>query len=102
MYSQNALFNNQLMFLDCYPFYEKDPFVINESPHVFFIGNQPKFDTKLIEGNGDVYWIYLCTHFLDENGVFTRIILVPDFSETRTIVLVNINDLSVIPLKISS
>lgn len=40
--------------------------------------------------------------FLGENGVFTRIILVPDFSETRTIVLVNLNDLSAIPLNISS
>lgn len=38
------------IFVDCYPFYEKDPFVLNEAPHVYFIGNQPQFDTKLIEG----------------------------------------------------
>ena len=41
--------------LDCYPIYAKDPFVMNESPHVYFIGNQAKFDTKLIESIQNFY-----------------------------------------------
>lgn len=40
-------------FLDCYPFYEKDPFVLSECPHVYFIGNQPKFETKLIDSKNN-------------------------------------------------
>jgi DNA polymerase delta subunit 2 len=38
--------------LACYPFYEKDPFIIEECPHVYFAGNMPKFETELFEGNG--------------------------------------------------
>lgn len=36
--------------LACYPYYETDPFVIEECPHVFFAGNQSEFDTKIYEG----------------------------------------------------
>lgn len=47
--------------LDCYPFYEKDPFVISETPHVYFIGNQPRYDTKIIEGiKCDSYILFNC------------------------------------------
>lgn len=36
--------------LGCYPFYENDPFVIEDCPHVMFAGNQEKFSTKLCKG----------------------------------------------------
>lgn len=36
--------------LGCYPFYESDPFVIENCPHVMFAGNQEKFQTKLAKG----------------------------------------------------
>lgn len=36
--------------LGCFPFYSKDPFVLESCPHVFFSGNQEKFDTKLCYG----------------------------------------------------
>lgn len=36
--------------LGCFPYYDKDPFVIDECPHVFFAGNQPKFGTKMVKG----------------------------------------------------
>ena len=36
--------------LPCFPFYEEDPFIIESSPHIYFIGNQNKFETKLIQG----------------------------------------------------
>lgn len=34
----------------CYPFTDRDPFLIESCPHVYFIGNQDKFDTRLIKG----------------------------------------------------
>lgn len=34
----------------CYPFYQKDPFILEESPHVYFSGNAPTFGSKLIKG----------------------------------------------------
>ncbi|KAK4777020.1 hypothetical protein SAY86_005708 [Trapa natans] len=36
--------------LGCYPFIDTDPFLIKSCPHVYFIGNQEKYDTKLIKG----------------------------------------------------
>lgn len=62
----------------CYPFSEKDPFLISEAPHVYFLGNQEKFDTKFIEG---------------ENEQKIRLIMLPVFSETGMIVLVNLSTL---------
>lgn len=64
--------------LCCYPFYEKDPFVISEAPHVYFVGNQEKFDTKFIEG---------------ENGQKIRLIMLPIFSKTNTVILLNLSTL---------
>lgn len=36
--------------LGCFPYYDKDPFIIDECPHVFFAGNQPNFGTKMVLG----------------------------------------------------
>lgn len=37
--------------LGCFPYYDKDPFIIEECPHVFFAGNQEKFGTKMVKGD---------------------------------------------------
>lgn len=37
--------------LGCYPFYENDPFIIEECPHVFFAGNQDEFAARECTGN---------------------------------------------------
>lgn len=34
----------------CYPFTDKDPFILTECPHVFVNGNQPQFETELVNG----------------------------------------------------
>eukprot|EP00882_Tetradesmus_deserticola_P013214 GHRQ01014011.1.p2 GENE.GHRQ01014011.1~~GHRQ01014011.1.p2 ORF type:complete len:102 (-),score=34.37 GHRQ01014011.1:871-1176(-) len=36
--------------LTCYPFGADDPFVLQQCPHIMFAGNQPEFDTRLLEG----------------------------------------------------
>lgn len=69
--------------LPCYPFQKTDPFFINDCPHVYFAGNQPSFDTQLLHGS---------------EGQTVRLILVPSFHTTSTVVLLNLDDLSVIPI----
>ncbi|KAJ1679783.1 DNA polymerase delta small subunit Cdc1 [Spiromyces aspiralis] len=64
--------------LGSYPFIDYDPFVLSQSPHVYFAGNQTKFDTATVKDNG---------------GVVTRIICVPKFAETGELVLMDINTL---------
>ncbi|KAL9618346.1 MAG: hypothetical protein Q9160_006928 [Pyrenula sp. 1 TL-2023] len=58
----------------CYPFQDKDQFVIEECPHVFFIGNQPRFDSTVIEG---------------PLGQQVRLIAIPKFKETGEVVLLD-------------
>ncbi|KRT79205.1 hypothetical protein AMK59_8053, partial [Oryctes borbonicus] len=55
--------------LACFPFYDNDPFIIEDCPHVFFAGNQKKFATKLAKG---------------AEGQVTRLICIPEFSSTFT------------------
>ncbi|KAL8800619.1 MAG: hypothetical protein Q9200_007193 [Gallowayella weberi] len=62
----------------CYPFQDKDPFVIEECPHVYFVGNQPRYDTVIIEG---------------PVGQKVRLICLPKFRETGEIVLLDTDTL---------
>ncbi|KAL8709645.1 MAG: hypothetical protein Q9225_007418 [Loekoesia sp. 1 TL-2023] len=62
----------------CYPFQEKDPFVIEECPHVYFVGNQPRYETMVIEGPA---------------GQTVRLICVPRFKETGEVVLLDTDTL---------
>lgn len=63
--------------LGCYPFPASDPFIIEKAPHVFFAGNQEKFQTKMCE--------------FDDKEI--RLIAVPEFSKTREICVLNLNNL---------
>ena len=51
----------------CYPYQDEEPFIIEEAPHVFFVGNQPKFGTTTTSG---------------PSGQEVRLIAVPKFKET--------------------
>ena len=62
--------------LAMYPFHKKDPLVIEETPHVFFTGNQDAFETT-VEQDG-------------EHSV--RLLRLPSFSTSRQIVLVDLAD----------
>jgi DNA polymerase delta subunit 2 len=57
-----------------YPFKSADPFVLEEAPHVYFIGNQPAFESRIVEGNG---------------GAKTLIVLVPSFEKSGEFVMMN-------------
>ena len=70
----------------CYPFQSDEPFVLEESPHVFFIGNQPAFGTTLVSGPSDQS---------------VRLIAVPSFKDTGQVVLVSTDTLEVQLLQVS-
>lgn len=63
-----------------YPFQDDDPFVMNECPHLFIVGNQPAFETEVIEG---------------PEGQLCRLLAIPKFSETGEIVIVDSETLDV-------
>jgi DNA polymerase delta subunit 2 len=62
-----------------HPVEEKDTFIIQQLPHIYFIGNQPQFSTELFE--------------LENNK--TRIILIPKFSVAAQVILVHTTTLDV-------
>ncbi|XP_010000112.1 PREDICTED: DNA polymerase delta subunit 2 [Chaetura pelagica] len=69
--------------LGCYPFYTSDPFILTECPHVYFCGNAPRFQSKVLKG---------------EDGQQVLLVAVPAFSATQTACLVNLHDLSCQPI----
>ncbi|KAI1900906.1 hypothetical protein AGOR_G00054660 [Albula goreensis] len=73
--------------LGCYPFYQKDPFILEECPHVYFSGNAPTFQSKRITG---------------ADGQEVLLVAIPDFSLTQTACLVNLRTLECEPVSFSS
>lgn len=73
--------------LTCYPFADDDPFVLQQAPHVLFAGNQPAFETRLLEGPG---------------GEAVRLVCVPSFLASGTLVLLNLRTLEATPMTFSS
>ncbi|KAG0143856.1 hypothetical protein CROQUDRAFT_80673 [Cronartium quercuum f. sp. fusiforme G11] len=65
----------------CYPFREEDPFVLTELPRVYFIGNQPRFETELVT--------FSSSSDCESQKKQTRVILVPRFSKSGIVVLIN-------------
>lgn len=47
--------NCELFFVGCYPYYDDDPFILDSQPDIYFAGNQPKFETKIIDVNCSKY-----------------------------------------------
>lgn len=73
--------------LSCRPLADRDPFLMPTAPHVLFAANQPAFASKLVvsdDGRGGT--------------ATTRLVLVPRFADTGTIVLVNLATLGVHPV----
>ena len=77
--------------LSCHPYNNSDPFVIYSQPHVYFAGNQAAYGTALVqapcEGGGTAT---------------TRLVLVPSFTATGTLVLVNLTTLACHPVTFSA
>ena len=68
----------------------KDPFVLKHRPSVYFAGNCNKFETRLVDGNGD--------DIAEDNnavhrGSVTRLVCVPSFAMTSKVVLIKLQSL---------
>ena len=72
--------------LGSFPFYDSDPFIIDNSPHIYFCGNQEKFEYKLHK---------------DSNGAEVVLLSIPQFNKTSSAVLVNLKNLHCEELHIS-
>ena len=59
---------------------------MKDCPHLFFVGNQPEFSTRVIGGPA---------------GQTVRLITVPSFAETKEVVLVDMESLEVSKVKIT-
>ncbi|GLC37503.1 hypothetical protein PLESTB_001754600 [Pleodorina starrii] len=79
--------------LTCYPFHDKDPFILETSPHVYFVGNQPEFATRLVGSGAGAG---------GSAAPVVRLVAVPSFARSGTIVLVNLRTLACHPVSFSS
>lgn len=68
--------------LDCYPFYNEDPFILNECPHVMFVGNQLEYDSKIYKG---------------PSGQLIKLVSVPKFYKSSSCILLNLKTLECCP-----
>ena len=80
--------------LDVYPHFNTDPFVLEDTPHVFFAANQPAFEAKKVcigvENNGK------------EGEENVLVVSVPRFSTTGEAVLIDITTLDCAPIRLRS
>jgi len=65
--------------LSCFPYYDTDPFIIEDCPDIYFAGNQPTFQSRKITS---------------EDGHEILLLLIPAFHLDGMATLVNLRDLS--------
>lgn len=82
--------------LGCYPFREKDPFVLDEIPHVLFAGNQQQFGTRVVRvvsldvnGHSETKDIGVETRA----PCLVRLVSVPSFEKTGQAVFIDVDSL---------
>ena len=66
-----------------------DPFILPHRPDVYFAGNCDKFETRLVDGNGDE----IAKGGLAHGNNLTRLVCVPSFAKTGEVVLVKLQSL---------
>nr|TKR84168.1 DNA polymerase delta small subunit-like isoform X1 [Populus alba] len=64
--------------LGCYPFTDRDPFLIENCPHVYFVGNQDKYGTHILKGS---------------EGQLVKLISIPKFCNTGMVAVLNLRNL---------
>lgn len=73
--------------LSSYPFKVHDPFIIETCPHVYFVSDQDKFETRRVVGT---------------QGQVVQLISVPSFVKTKTFVLLNLQTLDCHPVTVGT
>lgn len=64
--------------LYCYPYDNFDPFVLQETPHIYMVGNQSSFSQKIIE--------------VENKKIL--LITIPKFSQTGELITIDLDDLT--------
>ncbi|KAJ2889642.1 DNA polymerase delta small subunit Cdc1 [Coemansia aciculifera] len=64
----------------CYPFSDRDPFVLQQTPHVYIVGNQAA------SGQAEA-------RACDDDAQHTAVVAVPRFAQTHSIVLLNLRSM---------
>ena len=72
----------------CYPYFTADPFIIPAMPDLYIVGNQPNFETKIVKEQAGMH---RC-----------RIVLLPSFASSGTLVLVNLHSLKIRTIEFST
>ncbi|GFR50147.1 hypothetical protein Agub_g12308 [Astrephomene gubernaculifera] len=89
--------------LTCYPFQDRDPFIVEATPHVYFVGNQPEFATRQVEqrpqGGYQECQEAGAASGSGSGGVAVRLVAVPSFARTGTMVLLNLRTLACHPIR---
>lgn len=68
--------------LACFPYVDKDPFILRETPHLYFVGNQAEFaEQEVVDGDRSV-----------------KVVSIPAFAKTGVIVLVDLETLACSPV----
>ncbi|XP_051183494.1 DNA polymerase delta small subunit [Lolium perenne] len=73
--------------LGCYPYTDKDPFLVESCPHVYFVGNQDRYESRLLQGS-------------EKQQV--RLISIPRFCDTGIAVMLNLRNLECTTLSFST
>ena len=87
--------------LACYPFSNADAFVLEHSPHVFFVGDQATFESALVrcdEANPPTHVRGSKLANRDDARGCVRLLRVPNFAKTGVIVLLDLATLAVEPV----
>lgn len=79
--------------LPTFPSSESDPFVLKDRPSVYFAGNCDKFETRLVDADGEEVSQDGGGAKKGENGDATRLICIPSFALTGEVVLVKLKSL---------
>lgn len=78
----------------CYPYLTADPFVLQRTPDLYVLGCQPQFGTRLVSSSD-----YSDGPAEQSEEKKCRVVLIPRFKETGTLVLVNLRNLAVKTVK---
>lgn len=82
-----------LTFTGCFPFFENDPFVLEQSPNILIVGNQPDFASTRITSTIAATEFSLMATVGEVGSDMVHIVLVPKFSDTCTAVLLDTRNL---------
>ena len=74
----------------CHPYLREDPFIIAETPDIYIVGGQNKFGTKIVSDPQEAG-----SNLKGQTSPRCRIVMVPSFSRTGILVLINLRTLNV-------